>query len=679
MEIEKASRQQPGIKEGTMLKRNLITAILKEHPKGNVFTALRLEYLIKRVPVVIKEANSGMLPDHFGRTMRDKLKWQLHVNRKISGYVSVPRIKDFFDYKGNAYLVTAYVEGTTLTKFLDRIYQNRIWCDLNSEERVTILRVLFQLTNELEKMHEHGFVHRDISPENILITPSGKLYLIDLELAYSIAEDYPSPPFSLGTAGFMSPEQLLRLRPTVTEDIFALGAVILAAITNFAPLKFDLRDYAKIDDAMDLFGVHWKLSSMISGCMNGDRIYRTDLTDIRIMLDQLLVASNSTDESLIPPKDLKSPESGAVKNLITTYFRMLISKEFNEEHNPYHGEVKAGLAVPLQGIFYVMSLNGKENMLGTVLSFFKKSMKKNSERFHLGRYTEQHGLFCGNAWNALAFCCANEMGIIADEEFTPQSYLKLRYISESLDFANGIAGQALATLMILFRPGNDLLERNLNNMIQSLLDHQAPDGSWPLNNLRLADGISGILLSLIKYYQVRQKDSVLEHIQKGLNFLTRKYEEQRKDPENADNEKTRNISLLGGSAGIALVLLYGFELFEDPAYLQLAEDILSEYNERYCSSDFSLESGLAGIGVVYIEAARITGQTQWEERAFWIYHLFDATTIEDLRFNRCWNTKGTIKHDASLLSGNAGILYFLIKLQQYVHPNKELIYQMSLF
>jgi serine/threonine protein kinase len=647
MEIEKASRQQPGIKEGTMLKRNLITAILKEHPKGNVFTALRLEYLIKRVPVVIKEANSGMLPDHFGRTMRDKLKWQMHVNRKISGCVSVPRIKDFFDYKGNAYLVTAYVEGTTLTKFLDRIYQNRIWCDLKSEERVTILQVLFQLTNELEKMHEHGFVHRDISPENILITPSGKLYLIDLELAYSIAEDYPSPPFSLGTAGFMSPEQLLRLRPTVTEDIFALGAVILAAITNFAPLKFDLRDYAKIDDAMDLFGVHWKLSSMISGCMNGDRIYRTDLTDIRIMLDQLLIASNITDESLIPPKDLKSPESGSVKNLITSYFRMLISKEFNEEHNPYHGEVKAGLAVPLQGMFYVMSLHGKENMLGTVLSFFKKSMKKNSERFHLGRYTEQHGLFCGNAGNALAFCCANEMGIVADEEFTPQSYLKLRYISESLDFANGIAGQALATLIILFRPGNDLLERNLNNMIQSLLDHQAPDGSWPLNNLRLADGISGILLSLIKYYQVRQKDSVLEHIQKGLDFLTHKYGEQRKDPEDVYNKKTRNISLLGGSAGIALVLLYGFELFEDPAYLHLAEGILSEYNEKYCSFDFSLESGLAGIGVVYIEAARITGQTQWEERAFWIYHLFDATTIEDLRFNRCWNTKGTIKHDAS--------------------------------
>jgi serine/threonine protein kinase len=670
--------EQNEIKAGTWLKNNLITAVLKTHPKGNVFTALRFKYLVKRLPVVIKEANSQHPPDHPGRTERDKIKWQFNFTQKVSGHVNVPRVKDFFDYKGNTYLVMEYLEGTTFTKFLDRIYQNRIWYDLRSEDRLSILRVLLLLIQEVEKLHGLGFVHRDISPENILISPSGKLYLLDFELAYSLTEDYPSPPFPLGTAGFMSPEQLLKLRPAVTEDVFALGGVMLTAVTNFSPLKFGPINDQRIKDALDLFGVQPKISSLISGCMHVDKSYRPELRDIKVMLDQLLSASKSADDSFDVPKE-QSPRIGSVKHHIDRYLTMLISKEFLEEHHPFQHETESGLAVPLQGIFYVMSLYGKENISGKVILFFKHLMSNCLEKFPLGRPIEQRGLFCGDAGNALAFCCAHDLGILDDQGNLPQCYLRLSDHADNLDLANGIAGQAMAILMILFKKSNDHLESNLQNMIKTLLDHQAADGSWPLDQLRLADGISGILLSLIKYYQLRQDDSILERLKKGLDFLARKYEEQDTDAEKSNAKQNNSISLVGGRPGIALILLYGYEIFKDPPYQRLADRILNAYNDKYCSFDFSLESGLAGIGIVYIEAARITGTTEWEKRAFWFYHLFNAMNIDNRLNQRCWNTKGKVAHDASLLSGNSGILYFMIKLQQYLQPNQKPIYQLSLF
>lgn len=670
---------QHQIKAGLMVRNNLITAVIKEDKKGNVYTALRFGYIIKRTPVIIKEGNSSMPADHFGRTMRDRLKWQMHVHRQLSNLVNVPKIVDFFDYKGNSYLVMEYVEGKTLRQYLADIFRGRIWHNLADEERLTILRLMFQLVNEVDKMHQLGFVHRDLTPDNLLVTPVGKLYLVDFELSYAIKEDYPSPPFALGTPGFISPEQRLRLRPEVTEDIFALGGVFLTAFSNFPPLKFDMEQSHIIYIKLQLLGVQWKLGATISGCIAEEKSQRTNLLQIRLCLDEVLSEKYISDKWVNQSEDPKTPDQWSIGNLMNCYFRLLISKGFNEQNNLYLKGVNAGLSVSINGIFYIMAVSGRDSMLGTVINFFKRSMKKNLETYYAACSTELPGLFCGQAGNALGFNSALQLGIAAKGVNYPQHYHWLHKNADTLDLANGIAGQAMSALLIMQTPDTIPFEKRIHELIQILLDAQAADGSWPLDKLRLADGVSGILLTLIKFYQLLPDDELCVRIKRGLKFLTAQFTTEHKNPPGLSADSIEDISLIGGSSGIALVLLYGYEHFGDPNHLDLAEQILSEQHERPCSFDFSLESGLAGLGIVYIEAARITGKRQWEKRAAWIFHLFDEMRIEDTDCNVHWNSRGLDFHDSSLLSGNAGIMYFLMRLQHYVTPDKKIINPVTLF
>lgn len=663
------------IPPGQLLKRHLITGIIKEHEKGNVYTALRFRYLFKRVPVVIKEANGSLPPDYFGRTMRDKLHWQKDIQQYVSKKVSVPKVKGYFNDNGSSYLVLQYIEGITLTKYLHTVFKNRIWYDLTSEERSSILKIIFQLVNELEKLHDLGYVHRDITPENLLITPKGKLYILDFELAYAIIPDYPSPPFSLGTMGFMPPEQVQRLRPTVAEDIYAFGNILLTALTNYPPLKFDQQRSYCIDKALQLFGLNRRLVNIISGCLQEDKNDRLLLSEIRVMLDEIILDGDSTEDNQNVKEQIK-PNYSDVEHMITSYFRLLISKHFNETIDPYNTDADTGLAHSLHSILYVISVYGRDNMLGTALSYFKKLIRKRPGSVYMGYSERQPGLFCGDAGYAMVQCCEHQLGFIEIRKPLPQSYLRLRNIADCLDLANGVAGQALATLILLQQPGNELLEKYFKVMLQTILDQQVADGSWPLDELRLADGIAGILHFLLKYNHLRPDESVIEPIWNGLDFLMQKYKQQQTTE--SDNT-TADFSLIGGSTGIALVFLQAYEQYMNPEYLELAEDILSRINPKPGNYDFSLESGLAGLGLVYVEAARITRNIIWEERAVWIYHLFEAVRIENKDYNRYWNPKGLTVHDIGLFSGNAGILYFLIKLQSYLDPDNPSIAAFTIF
>ncbi len=119
-----------------------------------------------------------------------------------------------------------YITGTSLYNKLKEINSiSKSWHDLTISESVQLLTYLIQIVIAISNLHKKGYVHRDIVPVNFLIDKSEKLFLIDLELTYSLRENKPSPPFTLGTPGFASPEQQAISRPTTKEDIYGLGAL----------------------------------------------------------------------------------------------------------------------------------------------------------------------------------------------------------------------------------------------------------------------------------------------------------------------------------------------------------------------------------------------------------------------------------------------------------------------
>src|SRR5207253_7670015 len=121
------------------------------------------------------------------------------------------------------YLAQELVEGEPLS---DRLRAGAI----DEAEARAIARQLLQI---LRYLHEHGIVHRDVKPANVLRRPDGTLVLVDFGAARAL-EGVTHRATLVGTFGYMPPEQL---GGTVdaTSDLYALGATLVHLLGRKAP------------------------------------------------------------------------------------------------------------------------------------------------------------------------------------------------------------------------------------------------------------------------------------------------------------------------------------------------------------------------------------------------------------------------------------------------------------
>jgi serine/threonine-protein kinase len=129
-----------------------------------------------------------------------------------------------------------YVVGTGLNDFLEL------------RGRLTprgALKVALQIARALEYAFTLAIVHRDIKPDNILITPNGVVKILDLGLAKKIKEKAGASSITqqgegIGTLHYMSPEQTINARDTDQRtDIYSLGATIYHMIAGKPPFDAD--------------------------------------------------------------------------------------------------------------------------------------------------------------------------------------------------------------------------------------------------------------------------------------------------------------------------------------------------------------------------------------------------------------------------------------------------------
>jgi serine/threonine protein kinase len=151
--------------------------------------------------------------------------------KTLAKYYTLPGIvsvRDFFLENGTAYIVMEFVEGETLKQRLARVG--------GKMEAGEIFELVRPLLRSLSEMHASGLIHRDISPDNIMITPENNIKLID----FGAARDYlDSGNRSLSVMlkpGFAPEEQYFaRGQQGPWTDIYALCATIYRAITGTTP------------------------------------------------------------------------------------------------------------------------------------------------------------------------------------------------------------------------------------------------------------------------------------------------------------------------------------------------------------------------------------------------------------------------------------------------------------
>src|SRR5262245_41733651 len=131
------------------------------------------------------------------------------------------------------YIVMEFVDGESLG---DRILREG---GLPESEAVDIV---VQVAEALHSAHEHGLIHRDLKPDNILLTRTGQAKLADLGLVKDVDSglNLTRTGRGLGTPSFMAPEQFSDAKnANVRSDIYSLGATLYMVVTGHLPFPSD--------------------------------------------------------------------------------------------------------------------------------------------------------------------------------------------------------------------------------------------------------------------------------------------------------------------------------------------------------------------------------------------------------------------------------------------------------
>jgi len=139
----------------------------------------------------------------------------------------IPQIYEVFETEqGVPAMVMERVEGTPLMQ--------AVWL-LDFDDRA---RMLAAMCEAVDHAHRHGVIHRDLKPDNVLVTPSGQPKVLDFGIARL---DDASVPRA-GTLAYIAPEALLGEPPGVATDVYGLGAVGWELVTGEPPVPMQAGD-----------------------------------------------------------------------------------------------------------------------------------------------------------------------------------------------------------------------------------------------------------------------------------------------------------------------------------------------------------------------------------------------------------------------------------------------------
>jgi serine/threonine protein kinase len=174
-------------------------------------------------PVALKRLTQTAGPED-----RERLRREAAVMANLS-HPNVVKIIDVIDDGDSVALAMAYAPGGSLR---DRLRAEK------SVSTAELVNVVAPIADALANAHQHGVIHRDVKPANILFAADGTPLLTDFGIARSIGSTaLTRTDTALGTAGYLAPEVADGSDHSVASDVYGLGVVAYEALTGSLPFE----------------------------------------------------------------------------------------------------------------------------------------------------------------------------------------------------------------------------------------------------------------------------------------------------------------------------------------------------------------------------------------------------------------------------------------------------------
>ncbi len=167
------------------------------------------------------------LPPHLSASEQDKARFIQEAKAAAAlNHPNICTIHGIEEYESQTYIVMEFVEGQTLREKGSNVPLKQA------------IEIGIQMADGLAAAHEKGIVHRDLKPENIMLQKDGRVRIMDFGLAkLKGASRLTQAGSTVGTAGYMSPEQVQGMETDHRTDIFSLGVLLYEMFAGQSPFK----------------------------------------------------------------------------------------------------------------------------------------------------------------------------------------------------------------------------------------------------------------------------------------------------------------------------------------------------------------------------------------------------------------------------------------------------------
>ena len=310
---------------------------------GSGVVYLASDTLLQR-PVVLKILRAGLMP-------AEQLRTTILREARLASAIEHPNVCAIYDVGESSeggYIVMQYVPGQSLDQLIAKGPANL----------QLVLSVGIQVADGLQAAHALGIFHRDLKPQNVMLTDGGLAKILDFGLARRLrpedANFDPTKPALAkgasvaatytargGTIRYMAPEQFVTGQSSVQSDVWALGVILYELVSGRHPFtRPDAEDFQAIraiqfSDPVDLGdivpGISMELKSVIATCLEKNPVARyASAGDVREALKTIMKAAQM-ETGIIPGEAAANlPTTGPEAEKRATGLLSMLAERFRE-------------------------------------------------------------------------------------------------------------------------------------------------------------------------------------------------------------------------------------------------------------------------------------------------------------------------------------------------------------